>query len=205
MTVPQTARSSAGSTHSYTLSASDQTPRAEDDTARSFTTTSSNLTTGTTAGTQQGLRSLLTNANATYTKVDDSGNISFSHESSFSISMSECSIPSYFEFYTVLGDMSFFKSPTLSAADALSCAMSVAKADSYHYIRGGQIIFSSNDTHNAAGPVDSSTSALFFYLRTPPYTNLLVQCTTPQVGLYFGLNALAYCKAIIIHSTSVSV
>ena len=160
----------------------------------------------------QDLRRLYTHNDCQYMKVNENGTVSFSHDRSFSISMPECSIPAYFDSYAVLEDLSLYKSLTLTTADTGPCMWRPREFKRYtkrgkyihHYVRDGQVTFSSDDTPfvNNSGPVNSNTPAFCFLLRSPTYTDLLVDVRLVQDGdelvqgveteLYFEIGGMHY-------------
>ena len=175
----------------------DQTPHPEYSAERS-TYNVSTLTVYESPGTLQDVQTLSTSVDGQYTHVDEHGNVSFSHDSTFNISMSECSMSAYLESYAVLGDLSLFQSLSLTTDDTEPCSGTFTEPPWFlrapnhrlgrdagqepRYLRNGSLIFSSNDEWfvSTNGSVSQSTPAFCLRLRTPPYTDLSVRAVSVQ-------------------------
>ena len=124
--ISQMTARSADTTHNGTHGHDGQTTLPEDNMETSFRTSSSEVTTRATSATQEDARSLETSIAKQFIKVDKSGQISFSHDRSFRISMSECSTAAYFESYSVLGTCHYLHRMTsqlLMPTDVLTSQM----------------------------------------------------------------------------------
>ena len=154
------------------------------------------LSTAKAPGTPPDVATLSTFAHIQYVNVDARGNVSFSHDSTFNISMPECSMSAYFESYAVLGDLSLFQSLSLTTSDTQSCSPSTIRFNGStssmqfityagiptYYIRAGNLTFASSDEWfvSTNDSINESTRDLCLRLRTPPYTNVVVRATSIQ-------------------------
>ena len=168
------------------------------------------LSTEKTPGTSRDIPTLSTFANSQYINVDEHVNVSFSLDSTFNISMPECSMSAYLESYAVLWDLSLFKSLSLTTSDTQSCSISITRFNGStsstqfityagiptHYIRAGSLTFASSDEWfvSTNDSINKRTGALCLRLRTPPYTNVVVGAASiqPWVELAKGLRVMLY-------------
>ena len=188
-------------TSSWTLSSQASLPGHSMDT--SATNTINTPTTEETSRTPQDVATLSTFADRQYINVDEHGNVSFSHDSTFNVSMPECSMSAYLESYAVLWDLSLFQSLTLDTTDTDPCSGTFRSSRKYHlpmrfgrdagltphYIHAGNLTFRSSDEwFSTNGSYDKSTAAFCLRLRTPPYTELLVRAESIQPWVMSAVN-----------------
>ena len=147
-----------------------------------------------------------------YIKVDDDGNVTFSYHSSFSPSMSECSMEAYFESYSRVVNFSLFDLAAFTTDDTEPCEMSLwyipsAFSGTPHRVRGGQITFSSSDKEfvGESGRSWSPWSDFCFRLLTFPYTYMLVRAESVQNWVESDLYIRVYNRRQGIRDHSVSI
>ena len=116
----------------------------------------------------------------TYIRVDDNGDVSFSYDSTFNLSMSECSMEAYFESYSRVFNFSLFDSTAFTTGDAEPCRFRFLSQSTPHFIRDGKITFSSSDVEFVSKNEYLRTFGLCLRLRTPPHTEMLVGLESVQ-------------------------
>ena len=122
-----------------------------------------------------------------YIKVDDNGNFSFSLDSAFNSSMSDCTVDAYLDSHSSLVDFSWFQSTAFTTNDTEPCYFThgIDYSDVWQparrYIRDGQVTFSSSDEQFVSEDIHSLVESDFcLWLRTPPYTTLQVSAQSAQ-------------------------
>ena len=116
-----------------------------------------------------------------YTKMDTDGELTFSHDSSFSRPMSACSREAFFESYSGPEDLSLFKSLALTANDTEPCSSSsyFEFPSRLYYIRDANITFNVDDMQFPKTNITTSTCCSVF-IRAPPYTHLVIQASSVE-------------------------